>query len=181
MEESDRSDTVVLLFLVSKCLTFPFPPTERIRWAEYVQQSHLWHEQYQWWVRSNHHETQTSHKHLPGSDRQQKTRTSHHLTAGNYSVFNKIRLIETEQNHHFTNWSRFHSRSLFSHFVLSSCKRLRRYSLLSLESTQQNDSGMFEMMAVKTEILHQCSDSGNIQLLLIISDVSTASLETING
>lgn len=32
VEESDHSDTVVLLvLLVSKCLTFPFPPTERIR------------------------------------------------------------------------------------------------------------------------------------------------------
>lgn len=36
--------------------SFFFPPlsTERIGWAEYVQQSQLWHEQYQWWVRSDH-------------------------------------------------------------------------------------------------------------------------------
>lgn len=164
VEESEQSDTVVLLFLlVSQCLTCPFPPTERIRWAEYVQQSRLWHEQYQWWVRSNRHETQTF-----ACERQ------------NHSVFNKIRLIDAKQNHHFANWLCFHSPSLFSHLVFYSCKRLRRYSLLSLESTQQNDGGMFERIAVKTETLHQCSDSGNSQFLLIFSDVSAASLETIN-
>lgn len=49
VEESDHSDAVVLLvLLLSKCLTFPSPPTERIRRAEYVQQSHLWHEHHQW-------------------------------------------------------------------------------------------------------------------------------------
>lgn len=68
-----------------------------------------------------------------------KKRTSHHLTAGSNSVFNKIRLIDTEQNHHFTDWSRLYSRSLFSHFVLSSCKRLFSYSLLNLESKKQNE------------------------------------------
>lgn len=102
VEESDHSDTVVLFFLlVSKCLTLPFPPQQRgsDELSMYNSPTSGMSSISGEFVPTTIKLQLATDICLGGTD--SNKRTSHHLTAGNHSVFNTIRVIDTEQNHHF--------------------------------------------------------------------------------